>query len=223
MDVIGLKKTAIIGSGGFGREIIELILSINKEKKLYDLIGFFDDNKKKGELINGYPILGKISEINKIDYKLNIVIAIGDPKIKKSIITKIRNSKIDFPILIHPSVLIGDNDIKIGRGTLICANCIITCNISIEKFVTLNLSCTVGHDSIIKEYSSLMPAVNISGEVLIENQVYVGTGAKIINKLTIGEKATIGAGAVVSKSLPPNCTAVGVPAKVIKINREKEV
>jgi len=63
-----------------------------------------------------------------------------------------------------------------------------------------------------------MPTVNISGEVDIQKGVYVGTGAKIINQLTIGEYTIVGAGAVVAKSLPKNCTAVGIPAKPIKFH-----
>jgi acetyltransferase-like isoleucine patch superfamily enzyme len=46
----------------------------------------------------------------------------------------------------------------------------------------------------------------------------VGTGAQIINLVEIGENTIIGAGAVVSKSLPANCTAVGIPAKPIKFH-----
>ena len=63
-----------------------------------------------------------------------------------------------------------------------------------------------------------MPTVNISGEVLIKESVYVGTGAKIINQLEIGQNTIVGAGAVVAKSLPDNCTAVGIPAKPIKFH-----
>ena len=63
-----------------------------------------------------------------------------------------------------------------------------------------------------------MPTVNISGEVVINEAVYVGTGAKIINLLEIGENTIVGAGAVVYKNLPANCTAVGIPAKPIKFH-----
>ena len=61
-----------------------------------------------------------------------------------------------------------------------------------------------------------MPSCNISGEVIVEEGVYCGTGVKIINQIQIGEYSTIGAGAVVVSNLPAHCTAVGVPAKVIK-------
>lgn len=83
----------------------------------------------------------------------------------------------------------------------------------IEDFLILNFGCTVGHNSVIKNYSAFMLSVNISGEVTIGEGVYVGTGAKIINQLEIGEYTIVGAGAVVSKTLPARCTAVGVPAR----------
>ena len=47
--------------------------------------------------------------------------------------------------------------------------------------------------------------------------VYVGTGAKIINQLETGDYTIVGAGVVVAKTLPAHCTAVEVPARVVKI------
>ena len=61
--------------------------------------------------------------------------------------------------------------------------------------------------------------MNISGEVKIEEGVYVGTGVKIINRLNIGNWTIVGAGAVVSRNLPACCTAVGIPAKPIKYHK----
>lgn len=213
-----MKKIAIIGAGGFGREVKTILDSINKVSLLYEFIGYFDDGKVKGEMINNFPILGGIDDLNNFDADLDIVIALGDPRTKKKIIDKIGNNKINFPNIIHPSVMISDDAVKIGKGNIICGGTIITCNIEIKDFVILNLSCTVGHDTVIGSYSSFMPSVNISGEVVIEDGVYVGTGAKIINQLTIGKNTIVGAGAVVSKSLPENCTAVGIPAKPIKFH-----
>ena len=55
------------------------------------------------------------------------------------------------------------------------------------------------------------------GEVpTVGNRVYIGAGAKIIGKLVVGDGARIGANAVVVNDVPPNCTAVGVPAKIIE-------
>jgi sugar O-acyltransferase (sialic acid O-acetyltransferase NeuD family) len=214
-----MRKIAIYAAGGFGREVLTLINQINKSEESYEFIGFYDDGISKGELVNGYKVLGGMEELNRVEDALDIVFAIGNPSSKQKVIKLVNNTNINFPTLIHPNVIIGDiNFVSIGKGTIITAGCILTTNILVGDFVILNLGCTVGHDTKIGSYSSFMPSVNISGEVLIAEKVYVGTGAKIINQLEIGENAIIGAGAVVSKSIPPNCTAVGIPAKPIKFH-----
>lgn len=212
-----MNDIAIFGVGGFGREVLTLIQDINKVEPTYNILGFFDDGHPKGEIHNGYPTLGGIEELNAWPTELAITIAIGTPRINKIVLEKITNKKVFFPTLIHPTVIIGDKSfVEIGKGCIICAYSIITTNIKIGDFVILNLACTVGHDSIIEDHASFMPSVNISGEVSIGEGVYVGTGSKIINQVDIGKETIVGAGAVVSKSLPGGCTAVGVPAKVIK-------
>lgn len=212
-----MKDIAIFGVGGFGREVLALIKDINKVKPLYNIIGFFDDGHEKNEIINGYPMLGRTEELNEWPTEISIAISVGTPKIKKQIVEKIYNPHISYPNLIHPNVIIGDSDyVKIGKGCIICAGSVITTNIEIKDFVILNLCCTVGHDVLINSYAAFMPSCNISGEVLIGEGVYCGTGVKIINQTSIGEFAIVGAGAVVTKPLPAYCTAVGVPAKVIK-------
>lgn len=214
-----MKKIAILGTGGFARELVTLVQNINAVIPTFDLIGFVDGSLSKGTLINGYPVIGDDEEINKTTEELGLVLAFGDPKLKKKVKDKFTNPLIFFPTLVHPSVIIGDKRfVEIGEGCIICAGCIITTNIVIKDFVTLNLQCTVGHDTIIKDYSSFMPSCNISGEVNVSEGVYCGTGVKIINLTSIGEYTTVGAGAVVTKPLPAKCTAVGVPAKPIKFH-----
>lgn len=213
-----MKKIVIVGAGGFGREVKVLIDQINQEKASYEIEGFYDDDENLESKINGLPFLGKLEDLVKRKDKIAIALGIGIPKIKQQLIARLSNNNFFFPTLIHPNVLIGKDAVKIGRGCVVCANNVITCNVLIEDFVTLNLSCTTGHDTKIKSFSSFMPAVNISGEVNIGQAVYVGTGAKIINQLEIGENTVVGAGAVVSKSLPADCTAVGIPAKPIKFH-----
>ncbi len=217
-----MKDIAIFGVGGFGREVLALIKDINKTNPTWNIVGFFDDGYEKGEIFNGYLNLGKVEDLNKWETPVSLAVAIGNPVIKKKVIDNIHNPQVDYPTLIHPSVWIGDNEfVKIGKGGIICAGVMITTNVVVKDFVILNLQCTVGHDTVINDYAAFMPTVNISGEVVVGEGVYVGTGAKIINQLEIGEYTVVGAGAVVTKSLPSNCTAVGVPAKPIKYHSNK--
>lgn len=216
-----MKNIAIFGAGGFGREVKTIIDAINTQNSnTYNFIGFYDDGIEKGSVVNGFPVLGGVDDLNKIISNLELVIALGDSKVKKKIIKKIENELISFPTLIHPKASVSSDYVKLGKGCIICEGTIITCNITIGNFVIFNLMCTVGHDTVIEDFCAFMPAVNISGEVLIRESVYVGTGAKIINLLEIGENTIVGAGAIVSKSLPDNCTAIGIPAKPIKFHNE---
>lgn len=214
-----MQKIAIFGVGGFGREVLEQIHDINMVEPTYEILGFFDDGHPSGEFVHGYPTLGGVKELNEWKEPIGIVIAIGTPSIKMAILNNIKNSLVDYPTIIHPSVMIGDRKyVKIGKGCIICSATIITTDIEIGDFVIINLACTVGHDTVIKDYASFMPTCNISGEVVIEEGVYCGTGVKIINQTSIGDNAIIGAGAVVAKPIPAKCTAVGVPAKPIKFH-----
>lgn len=217
------NKIAIYGSGAFGREVAMLIEQINEATESaphaggWDLVGFFDDATPATTSINGYAFLGNMDTLNQHQEKLAVVIAVGNPVAKRNIHLRIANPNIYYPTLIHPTVLTGKKElVSIGEGCIITAYNVITVNVHIGRFVILNLTCTVGHDCIIGDYVSVMPGVNISGSVSIKEGVYLGTNATIINNLEVGENTIVGAGAVVSKSLPANCTAVGVPAKPIK-------
>lgn len=213
-----MKKIAIYGAGGFGREVKMLIDQINDKTPTYEFIGFFDDGATTGSVVNGFPVLGGMEELNSYADEIGLVYAVGNPATKKKLVDSLTSSNVTLPTLVHPSVYVGRDDVTLGEGSIICTGCIITVNIKIGSHVILNLGCTVGHDTVIEDYASFMPGVNISGEVLIKEGVYAGTGAKIINQLEVGLYTVIGAGAVVSKTLPDYCTAVGIPAKPIKFH-----
>jgi sugar O-acyltransferase (sialic acid O-acetyltransferase NeuD family) len=213
-----INDLVIIGAGGFGREVAWLVEDINSKHLRWNLLGFIDeDRSKKGTYFNGYSVMGGFDDLH-FDKTTYAVCAVGSPAFKKSLIDKAELAGLSFANLTHPSVLLSSN-IQLGIGNIICANTILTVNISIGNHVILNLNCTVGHDVIINNYCTCAPAVNISGNVTMDEGCEIGTNASIIQSKRIGAWSIIGAGAVVTSDLPSNCTAVGVPAKAIKTNR----
>jgi sugar O-acyltransferase (sialic acid O-acetyltransferase NeuD family) len=215
-----MKKIAIFGCGGFGREVLSLgIKKINEQNNFWEFVGFYDENQEIGSIVNEYPVLGGIKEINEVSYSLGVVVAIGDPFIRMKVIHSIHNNNIFFPNIIHPNVIIGDNKFfSIGDGCIIGPGNVLSVNTKIGNFVIIDTLCSIGHDTVIKDYVSIMPGVNVSGEVVVEEAVFIGTGAKIVNRKKVGRETIVGAGAIVSKSLPEKCTAVGIPAKPVKFH-----
>ena len=147
------------------------------------------------------------------------IVAIGNPKIKKNLVEKALKSGL-YPndTIIHPRALIQDKQTcKIGKGGLISPNCILTTNIILEDYVTLNLSTTIGHDSKLGKFSTTNPGVHISGYVNIGDMVEIGTGSCIKNNTDISSNNLIGAQCAVVKTIDSSWGVyVGVPNKKIK-------
>lgn len=205
-----LKDIVIIGAGGLGKETAVLIRQINQREPTWRLHGFYDDSIPAGTTVASLPVLGGVDEINRLQ-DFYAVIAIGDPSIKESIIDRITNTNIQFPSLIHPQALLGEQ-IVVGEGSIITAGCVLTIDINIGNHVLINLNSTIGHDVTVGDYSSIMPGAHISGFVSIGKSVFIGTGAAVLQHLNIVSRAIVGAGAVVNRSITEAVTVVGVPA-----------
>jgi sugar O-acyltransferase (sialic acid O-acetyltransferase NeuD family) len=210
------ESIAVFGAGGFGMEVAMLIEQINAVRPRWRMVGFFDDGMPKETQVNGWPILGGLEALNGWRTPLAVVFALGMPAVKRAVIGKLRNPRLNFPVLSHPSAIRGAAaHVHIGEGTIICAGAIITTNIAIGRHVIVNLACTIGHQVVIGDFCAFMPSCNISGEVTVGEGSFWGTGAKAINGKRIGAHTKIGAGAVVITDIPDHSTAVGVPARVI--------
>ena len=209
-----MKNIVIYGAGGFGRETSLLIHQINSKSPTWNVIGYCDDGKETGERIDKRTVLGGMSYLKESKEELSVVLAIADPATRENIRKQLSNPRLKFPTVVHPSVEISES-CSIGEGSIICAGAIMTVDISIGAFSIVNLCCTLGHDSVLQDYVSLMPAANISGNVTIGRCTYIGAGAIVLQGISIGEYSVVGAGAVVNKSFENNKRIMGVPARSI--------
>ena len=213
-----MKDLIIIGASGFGREVAWLVERINSKKKTWNLLGYIDDSEEmQNKTINSYPVIGTIDDVYKFPDTF-FVVAIGSASTRERVVDRISAQvpNIKFGILIDPSVEMSDSVI-IGEGSIVCAHTIITVNITIGRHVIINLDCTIGHDAVLNDFVTVYPSVNISGNTDIGYASELGTGMQIIQGKKIGERSIVGAGAVVIRDIPEKCTAVGSPAKPIKL------
>lgn len=215
-----MKNIVIVGAGGVGRETSLIIQQINELKSTWNLIGFIDDDVNSwGNVINGYPVIGGMDSLEKLSLDTYVVVAIANYEVKRKIVNRI-NNKFKFATIVHPRVWLHDY-MTLGEGTIIYEGAILTTNIKVGNHVIISPKCGIGHDSIIKDYVSLLWNVNISGNDIIEEGVMMGSASTVIQGKRIGKGSTVGAGAVVIDNIDSYSTVVGVPAKVIKVDYER--
>lgn len=212
-----MKDLIIIGAGGFGREVAWAAERQNKAAPTWNILGFMDDaDDVQGANINGYKVLGKLADSGNYP-DAYFVVAVGASRTREKIVSDMKavNPSVKFGTVIDPSVEMSDL-VTVGEGTIICVHTIITVNAEIGSHVIINLDCTVAHATVLKDFVTLYPSVNVSGNTTIGHAVELGTGTQVIQGKTVGDYSIVGAGAVVTKDIPAKCTAVGCPARPIK-------
>lgn len=210
-----MKNIAIYGAGGFGKEVACIINKINEKKPTWNIIGFFDDGVEKGTEISHFGhVLGNKMDLNNWDKPLNIVFAIGSPKILKFLVDKINNSLIHYPNIIHPEVVFADPvSFTIGKGNVLVRGCSFSVDVTIGDFNQFNSISALAHDVIIGSYNVFMPLTRISGEANIGDCNFFGISSILLQCVKVGNHTRIGAGSIVFKKTKDGFLYMGNPAK----------
>ncbi|MHB9143932.1 MAG: acetyltransferase [Symbiobacteriia bacterium] len=211
-----VERLVIVGAGGFGREVAWLVEDINRDHPRYDFLGFLDDAATSTP--EGYPVLGTIDNwLAGERHGVKVVCAIGDSGMRAAVTRRLSAAGAGFTTLIHPSVR-RSRWVEFGMGSVVCAGTTLTTNITVGAHSVINPYCTIGHDTNLGDFTSMMFGVRLSGNVSTGTGVYFGSSSTVIQQVSIGSWTVVGAGAVVTKDLPSAVIAVGVPAKPVKAN-----
>jgi sugar O-acyltransferase (sialic acid O-acetyltransferase NeuD family) len=207
-----MEKLIIVGAGGFGREVLGYARDVQKIEPRWEIGGFLDDNNRALDNFNyNFPIIRSIQDYQPTENDV-FVMALGTPAEKLAVADILIKRGARFISLIHPKAWIGSN-VTLGIGCVVCPYTVITCDIRIGDFVTINVYASIGHDSLIGDGCTLSSYASIAGAVKLGNGVYVGIHGCILNGTEIGDFAMIGAGSMVLKHVKPGATVIGVPAK----------
>jgi sugar O-acyltransferase (sialic acid O-acetyltransferase NeuD family) len=203
-------KLILVGSGSFGREVINWS---------YDI---FDDAADGFRAYLGSPDAFKdyrydLQCLGAIEDYLpqandRFVIAVGDPETKKMLVEQLLAKGAKFATLVHPSAVIARTAV-LEEGVVICPQAVISADCRICRFAAVNVLSSVGHDAFVGEYSTLSGHVDLTGFVHVGELVFFGTGAKVLPKVRIGSKSRIGAGSVIMRNVADGSVMYTMPAK----------
>ena len=212
---ISSKKYCIVGTGGFGREVlcclIDYLASVESQVQ-GRVIFMVDDEYYQHTNIMGVPVIRR-SEFDVSEYE--VLVAVGDSSARKKMVNSLP-PETQYGRLIHPTATVSEW-VELGEGTIITAGCVVTCNIKLGAHTHLNLNTTIGHDCEIGDYFTTAPSVNISGSCSFGKCVYFGTSSSVRQGISICDNVTIGMGGVVVKDIVDEGVYIGSPVtKLIK-------
>lgn len=209
-----MKNLYLLGAGGFGREVLAILLAMQTEHgKHWNIMGFLDDTE---DPLQGKPcdaqVIGSIKDYfpKKGDV---LALCVADPKGKEKIVNLLEPRGVVFETIVPPSAYLG-NHCTVGEGAVIMPYFGMTVNCSIGRFATLQL-CGIGHDAQIGDFVTISAHAHILGNVSIGNRVFLGANAVIAPNTQIEDDAYIGVGSVVLKRVRQGEKVFGNPAREI--------
>ena len=199
---------AIYGSGGFGREVASFV------RTLGETVFISDDEAEIGREVNGLPIIG-FDALKERGWP--VCIAVADAAVRRRLADRCRAAGVPDGEALAPTSIRGDGAVFAG-GSIMSDFTITTADVKIGRHFHANIYSYVAHDCVIGDFVTLAPRVCINGNTIVEDDVYIGTGAILRQgapdkPLRIGKGAIIGMGAVVTKDVAPGATVVGNPAR----------
>jgi sugar O-acyltransferase (sialic acid O-acetyltransferase NeuD family) len=198
----------VYGASGHGKVIIEILESIHTSH-----IEIWDDADKD-------PVWQySVKRPQKVPVTDKMVISIGVNATRKRVAERIGNA-IDFGTAVHATAIVSKRAV-IGEGTVVMAGAVINADTRVGKHCIINTSASIDHDCVLGDYVHVSPNATLSGDVEVGEGTHIGSGASVIQGIRVGKWCTIGAGAVVIKDIPDFATAVGNPAKVIKVKEQQ--
>ncbi|MBS3982156.1 MAG: NeuD/PglB/VioB family sugar acetyltransferase [Rhodobacteraceae bacterium] len=211
-----MHDIVIFGCGGFGREILQIVQDQNAERQNWRLLGFLvTPGFNSPEVVHGLPVSSDVRYFGT-PQTLSVAIGLGSPDARRSVVDVLKQSGVrSFPPIVHPRAWLGTN-VAMADGVVICAGALLTTDIVLGEHCHINIGATIGHDTVLGSFSTVSPGAHLSGRVTLGEGAEIGTGACVNPGITIGSGAVIGAAAAVVRDIPDGCTAVGVPARVIK-------
>lgn len=210
-----MKNLIIIGARGFGREVYNLAIECREYGSDFVVKGFLDDKADALDDYKGYPVIIGPVETYEIQTDDVFICALGDVNYKQKYAQIILAKGGRFISLIHPNAYVSKNT-RIGIGCIICRSALLSCDVEVGDFVTIQPFSDLGHDAVVGNYCHLNTYSFLGGYTRLGNGVTIQTGGKVLPYKHICDNVMVGVGSVVIRNIKEEAVTVfGLPAKKI--------
>jgi sugar O-acyltransferase (sialic acid O-acetyltransferase NeuD family) len=206
-------RIAMVGAGGHGRVALDCL----RVRSGDDLdLALFDDRCAEIRDVDGVAVLGPLKALFEAPEWDRVFVAVGDNAARRRIAEDLVHRGRRLVTILHPHTAISPRA-TIGEGTIAVAGSVVNAGARVGRCVILNTLSSVGHDSVVEDFTQIAPGVNLGGGAVIERGAFLGIGAKVAPLARIGAWSVVGAGSVVLGDLPPRAFCYGTPARVVRL------
>jgi sugar O-acyltransferase (sialic acid O-acetyltransferase NeuD family) len=212
----------IYGSGGFGKEVMDIARRLNQAHSLWDRIVFLDDSREESSHY-GADVFRLESAIERFGAAaMRAVIANGEPFVRKALLEKLDKAGIEMASVVDDRAVISESA-AIGAGAIIFPGCFVSSMAVLGRNIAIIAGSTIGHDTVFGDNCMVSGQVNIGGGCSIGSESYLGMGTQIKEHTRIGRAAIVGMGSIVFADIPDEVIALGNPCRPIRPNINKRV
>jgi sugar O-acyltransferase (sialic acid O-acetyltransferase NeuD family) len=198
-----MNSILIVGGGGHCRSLIDVI----ETQGVYRIVGILDNEKKMGDTILNYPIIGSDADLSSVTSLVkNVVIAVGQiksPQIRKRLYESTKACEIELPVISSPYAYISKHSM-ILESVSVMHGAIINAGVKIGVNCIINSMALIEHDVCVGDHCHIASGARINGGVTIESGSFIGSGAVLKQGVTVGQNCVIGAGCIVLDDVANN-------------------
>ncbi len=203
-------KALIVGAGAQGRVVLDILRAEGR----HESFAFVDENPElRGRSVNGARVECGLEEALRGAQDAEMIVALGNPDLRLAVAGRIRAAGVPLLNAVHPSAVVMPSA-ALGHGIMVGATAVINSNAHIADNVIVNTGAVVEHDCSVAEGAAVGPGAHLGGRAVLGSCAFLGTGAIVNSRITVGARTVVGSGAVVTRNLPEQVLALGVPARV---------
>jgi sugar O-acyltransferase (sialic acid O-acetyltransferase NeuD family) len=204
-------KVFVYGARGHGKVVADILLAGGH----HDLSGFVDDDESLSDsMVMGVQIIGPDRlRSEATNGNVGVALGVGDNGMRQKLAGLCKLLGVEIVTLIHPSATVAKSA-HLQQGTVVMAGAVINPCAEVGFGVIVNSGAVIEHDVLIGDYAHVSPNAVMGGESRLGTLSHLGLGAVILPRVTVGNRTVIGAGAVVTREMPDDIIAIGVPARV---------
>jgi sugar O-acyltransferase (sialic acid O-acetyltransferase NeuD family) len=199
----------VVGAGGLGREVAEMVEAAATEGGPI-LRGFLDDDRSAATWDLPAPLLGPIDS-SALRVGDVVVAAVGEPRARMQVTERLGRG-VAWHTVVHPTAVVSPRA-YIGSGCVIGPLSYVGPKAHVGSHVVINVLASIGHDARAGALAVISPYGTLNGNAVIGEGVFMGTGAVVTIGRRVGAWSKVAAGAVVMRDVPECSLAMGNPAR----------